>query len=277
MTRICVSVLVFIFVSFAHAETICGSDTAFKLDYKYCIYKNPNSQDVLHYFHVHGGSEKNWDSQATNQKIRDTWTAMGKEVPNVISISFGTKWLLTEVPKTGGTSRYYAWINKIFPDMEAKVGSFSGRRLLMGDSMGGLNSTLIMERAGNMFERVAINCPALTGIGPYASDKEVEDYIQRTNASRFYVMYMQNWGKQEFPDQADWNNHAPLDIARTTPVLPQNIYVSCGTKDEFGFWEGAGKFAEIAASRGKNVTWKPLDGGGHCSINSEAVAQFLMP
>ncbi|OQW53980.1 MAG: hypothetical protein A4S09_06205 [Proteobacteria bacterium SG_bin7] len=279
MIRILVLLLVSYFNCLANAETICGTGTAYKMDYKYCIHKNQNSQDVLHYLHGHGGSEKNWGEQEVNKNIRKHWTAAGKEVPNVIAFSFGTKWLLTEVPQSGGVSRYYAYINKILPDLEAKLGSFTGRRMLMGESMGGINSTLIMERAGNLFERVAINCPAITAIGPHASDREVEAYIQRHQpyVSRFYVMYMQQWGQQEFPTQADWEHHAPLDVGRTSPVLPQNIYVSCGNKDQFGFIEGAEKFAEIAASRGRNVIWVPIEGGGHCSINSKAVSEFLMP
>ncbi len=279
MTRLFVFLLVSVLSNFAFGQTTCGSDTAYGMDYKYCIHKNPKSPDVLHYLHVHGGSEKNWESQNTNIKIREHWTAAGKEIPNVITFSFGNKWLLTEVPQRSGTSRYYAYINKILPDLEAKIGKFTGRRMLMGDSMGGLNSTLVMERAGNLFDRVAINCPALTPLGPQATNNEVEAYIKRHQPyiSRFYVVYMQQWGQQEFPTEEDWNRHAPLDLARTSPVLPQNIYVSCGDKDEFGFIEGAGKFAEIATHRGLNVVWKQLEGGGHCTVNSKAVAEFLMP
>lgn len=279
MIRFIVLLLVCLFPTFAHSQTKCGSSTAYGMDYKYCIYKNPNSPDVLHYLHGHGGNEKHWEKNDSNIKIREYFKAAGKEIPSVITLSFGIKWLLTEVPQSSGTSRYYAYINKILPDLESKLGGFTGRRMLMGDSMGGLNSTLIMERAGNLFERVAINCPALTPIGPQAPDAEVEAYIARHKPyiNRFYVTYMQQWGTQEFPTEADWNRHAPLDLARTTPVLPNNIYVSCGDKDNFGFIEGAARFAEIAASRGRNVVWKQIAGGDHCAIDSKAVADFLMP
>lgn len=279
MIRFIVLLLVCHFSTSAAAQTTCGSDSAFGMDYKYCIYRNPNSPDVLHYLHGHGGNEKHWQNNDSNIKIREHFAAAGKQIPSVISFSFGTKWLLTEVPQRSGTSRYYAYINKILPDLENRLGGFTGRRMLMGDSMGGINSTMIMERAGNLFERVAINCPALTPIGPHATDAEVEDYIARHQPyiSRFYVVYMQQWGQQEFPTPEDWTRHAPLDMARTTPVLPQNLYISCGDKDQFGFIEGANKFAEIAAGRGRNVVWKPIEGGSHCSVNSKAVADFLMP
>lgn len=263
-----------------HAEISgdCGASDAYGIKYDFCIYKNPKSDDVLHYLHVNGGNVKSWENQNTNKMIRDHWTSAGKEFPNVITFSMGKAWLLTDVQKENNTSKYYAFINKILPDLENRLGGFTGRRMLMGDSMGGLNSTFIMARAGNMFERVAINCPVITPMGPHAPSAEIDAYIERHQPyiSRIWVWWMLNWGKEEFPTEQDWNNHSPIDTAKASPVMPQNLYVSTGTHDQFGIIEGAKIYADVAQAKGINVVWKPIQDGKHCSVNTKAVSEFLL-
>ena len=74
-----------------------------------------------------------------------------------------------------------------------------------------------------------------------------------------------------------WSGAAPLDLAKK--VLNKNsprLYISCGDEDEYGFFDGARKLAlEIAKPQGVDVTWVPIQGGDHCTVDPLSTALFL--
>jgi hypothetical protein len=259
-------------LSNVYAESICGKEAIENLSYEYCVHTNPNSTDLMHYMHVSGGNVNSWIKQNTNIKIRDLWTQNGKEIPNVITISFGGQWILTDLQK------HQLYIDKILPYLEGKIETPVKRRILLGDSMGGLNSAQLMLKNGDLFERVALNCPAITSIGPFASDDEVEAFVERNKPyiSRLKVWAMLRWGKREFVNNENWLRHDSILLARSVQKMPEHIYVSCGDADEFGFIEGAKLLADTLMEKGFNVKWNPVK-GGHCIIDTKKVAAFLIP
>lgn len=271
--------LVFGFSSAAFAEDICGTDSGSGVEFKYCIYLSTESNDVMYYMHGSGGSVKNWLKVDPYIKMREHWKSAGKALPHVIAVSFGSQWLLTDVPKESGLSLYQVFVEYVMPLMESKIANKSGRRLLMGESMGGLNSAYLYLRNGYLFDRVALNCPAVMPFGPQVEDEVLEAYMERHKeyVSKLYVMYMQNWGKKEFATEADWERNAPLTLARSLTKKSPSLYVSCGTHDQFGFVEGSYMLAEHTRSIGINTTWVPLENGGHCTISSKALSEFLRP
>ncbi|MDZ4663162.1 MAG: alpha/beta hydrolase-fold protein [Pseudomonadota bacterium] len=261
------------------AEEICGTDEGSGFSFKYCIYTSNESTDIMYYMHGANGSEKNWMKFDPYVKVRENWKKSGKALPNVIAVSFGDQWLLTDMPKKGGVSLYQAFVDYVMPLMESKVTNKGGRRLIMGESMGGLNSAFLYLRHGYLFDRAALNCPAIVSFGPHAESSEVDAYVQRHKSyiNRIYVKYIQDWGKEEFPTVSDWERNAPLGLAKVLPRSSPSLYVSCGTRDQFGFIEGAFLLADQARNLGINTTWMPLEKGGHCTINSQSLAEFLRP
>lgn len=257
----------------AFAESTCGQNQLAKgQSYKWCVHTNPNSQDLLHYMHVSGGNVNSWIKQNTNIKLRELWAEQKKEVPNVITISFGGQWLMTDLGK------YQQYVNEIAPYLESKITTFISRRILLGDSMGGFNAGQLLLKNGGLFERAAINCPAITSVGPWASDDEIEAFIERNKPyiSRLKVWAMLRWGKQEFPSVEDWNRHDSVTLGKSVQTIPPHLYISCGDQDEFGFIEGSRVLAETLKNRGFEVIWNPTS-GGHCRIDVKSVAKFLVP
>src|SRR6202030_2379792 len=113
-----------------------------------------------------------------------------------------------------------------------------------------------------LFKRAALVCPAIASLSRNASDEEKADYIKRNRgADLAHVEKAQRLLDSVFPDDATWQAAAPVAAGSTllgaaTPPL----HVSCGDKDEYGFYEGAHAFAQLAASKGVAAVWETLSG-----------------
>ena len=231
--------------------------------------KNP---DVLYYFHAALGSERSWMEQKQTQRIRQIWQQQGLAAPTVISISFGSLWLPSE-----DSGRLRLFIDQIMPLFEEKIGGVQGRRMVLGRSMGGRNAATVLMQNPQLFSKVAIACPALPAIGPYSTPQEIEAYLTRHQGyiSKFKVNAMLSWLKDEYKSESSWKRQEPLQLVQKAPLLLPPTFVSCGDKDEYGFFEGAKYFSEVAASSGVSVEWHPV-AGGHCQFDEAAVANFLI-
>ena len=254
----------------------CDTTIFEKIEYDYCIYKTDRSKnpDILFYFHGLLGSEKDWSLMPDHRQMRNIWKQNNQTAPTVITISFGRKWLLSEVPTS--PLLFEKFTKQILPALEEKAGGLApGRRLLLGKSMGGFNSSQVLFKT-NLFEKVALACPALPTIGPLSTKQEIKDYIERNNASKLRVYSVIEWTQSEFKTQAEWEAHSPLHLAaqHLSPNSPQ-IMLSCGDQDEYGFFEGANAFADLAQKKGAPVTWLPVV-GEHCEYDLEKFAQFLI-
>lgn len=273
------SILLVLFCGKAYStQHLCGNDTVDSVNYGWCIDtqdQNTNT-DVLYYLHGRGGSEQDWNY--FGPALQNEWNKMGVTAPTVITISFGQAWLLTDVSRPQHPALYPIFVNKIMPAMEAKIGGIKGRRMLKGDSMGGFNSSQLLLKSGNLFERVALVCPGISTLSPYSSEAEVADFLEnhKEYVKKELIQGLLLWTKIEFPALQDWQNHNPLLKVQTLSDKSPKVHVSCGDKDEYGFFEGAKKFAELAKAGGADVKWQPLS-GGHCVTDVKAMAAFLAP
>ncbi len=169
-------------------------------------------------------------------------------------------------------------MNDLIPFIEKeKLGGIPRKRLLIGESMGGFNATELVLKHPELWQRAAIACPAIVNASPYAGADEIDRYIQRTGADPQYVHDAIQLSQSVFPDEASWETAAPLLLAKTalgedTPPL----HVSCGDKDQYGFFEGAKAFADQAQENGVDVVWQSVS-GGHCTADPVALADFLIP
>jgi pimeloyl-ACP methyl ester carboxylesterase len=145
--------------------------------------------------------------------------------------------------------------------------------------MGGFNAAQYYFKRPDVFAKVAIVCPAFTLWGPQSSKEEVQDYIKRNNANEGRVKWLRAGLKAFFPKPADWANGDVFQLVdRLTPqeaAVAPPLYLSCGTEDDFGFYEGSSKMAEALSARKVNMIWEPVP-GAHCSRPYQQVAEFFM-
>jgi len=203
---------------------------------------------------------------------------MGVQPPTVIAVSFGQAWLFSEWNRQGGPGLYTAFINTIMPALEAKIGGVHGRRMIKGESMGGFNGSQLLSKNSELFDRVALACPAIPVVGPFTPPWETTAFMLRNQGlvKPELVLGFQVWTLFDFPEPGLWENHNPLHLVRRLTLDSPRLYISCGHRDEFGFFEGAESFARAAKERGVRVIWQPMP-DGHCSTDARAIAKFLAP
>jgi pimeloyl-ACP methyl ester carboxylesterase len=265
---------IFLYSNFVFAaEPTCGTRNWGRIEAKYCIEK-PDSGDsdtVMVYFHGLGGNEKDWFTGANYQPIREGLRARGFN-PWVVTISYGQAWLLTEVPNG---LLFPKTVNELLPEIfnSIKPSGFT-HKYLLGASMGGLNTSQVMLKKPEMFEKYMLICPAITTVGPYAPNADVLKYIARTGAQPKLVAFMLNFARLEFPNEGLWLNHSPIALADRNVALPQ-VYVSCGLKDEFGFQEGAQLLYAKIRAKSASAWWVPIPDGVHCAADVPSIVEFL--
>ena len=245
--------------------------------FNYCLRKTSrqNTKDIVYYFHGSGGNADQWFRlYFMTMAMQRRWTYQGYD-PMVITISFGPDWALIDNDRYKLLSYFK---NVAVPFLENKVGGLQkGKRKLIGLSMGGYNAIQVGLREPRMFTRIALLCPAISTIGPYDSDREVNAYIRRTNACPSLVRRMIRISRQIFTDDRDWDEHDPLRMIKKykSPYKPK-FYISIGWRDSFGFYEGAQRFQKTSALRKIfSLQWVPVP-GPHCMFDRNTAADFIM-
>ncbi|MES3038996.1 MAG: alpha/beta hydrolase-fold protein [Bdellovibrionota bacterium] len=255
----------------------------------YCIYRadeNP-SDDILYYFHGLGGNETSWgDKFYYTEQIRQQWKSEGKKIPTVVTISFGQIWLLASKNSSPYSGLLDFVAGALIPGIESQLGGFKGKRILMGESMGGFNS-IQMALKTSMFERTAIICAPMAQLSPWATPEEIKAYTEGTVAWAYYtatnnqaavtqsIERMITLSRQFYPTPAEWATGNPLVLAASPKSRP-DLYITVGFYDNYASYEATGKFVEILRANGANVEWRP-QWGGHCVVDIPSVAKFLVP
>lgn len=268
----------------AAAPTLnCGTETSDGLTFRYCIEESDPAQnpDILYFMHPVGGSEQSWFTSTAREKLHEEWAKKNIRPPTIISISLGPSWLLTEQGQGNVKDVHALFVNVLMTKLESllttKQKARTGQRLLLGQSMGGFNAAMLLLKNGGLFTRVALICPALGTVNPHAPSEQVSSYVKRTGAKESYVQQALQIGRREFATVQAWTDHDPLKLAqrRLNKASPK-LYISIGTRDEYGFYEGTKRFAEIAQEKGVKTEFHPMN-EGHCALNPPSLADFLKP
>lgn len=253
----------------------CGIQTSSEASFKFCIYQPRQSKnnDIVYFFHGLDGDERTWFNQYFGTRlIHNLWHIWGYH-PRIITISFGPKWLLVNNERSHLLAYFKSFI---MPLLEHKVGGINrGRRHLIGQSMGGFNAAEVSLKNPGLFKNVALLCPAITSIGPFASDYEVGKYIQRTGANPDFVKKLIDLGQEYFVDPEDWKNHDPLTLlSHYKAKKKSNFFISVGNEDDYGFQEGSLKFKLISKVRNfsSRIILVP---GSHCNFSRWGAARFI--
>jgi S-formylglutathione hydrolase FrmB len=200
----------------------------------------------------------------------------GNSAPVVISITYGSAWLLAEQNESGYSGLYENFVKVALPTIEKTRNIHPEHRMLMGLSMGGFNAAQVYLKNPELFTKVALACPAITTVGPYSGADEIAAYTARTHALSNYVNNALYLSSNYYPSQEAWDRADSIALANTqiTSDSPP-LYISGGMQDEYGFFEGAAEFASIAASKGVSATWVPLR-GRHCTFDWQGTARFFI-
>lgn len=253
-----------------------------------CIYPGEENADVLYYLHGKDGDAKTWGLEGWwSQQIRDWWKAHGQPAPTIVSVSLGAVWLLgpkTTAPAGFGLLNHFT--DKVMPEIEKKIGGVKGRRLLLGDSMGGFNAIQLGMKT-DLFAKVAALCAPIAdgALSPFATDDEITVYVRNSTAIRS--------GKNDFDtvfgnlkmvqmvagffwnDQKEWEPSDPVLMAKNLrSPRAAKWYLATGFHDHYAAYEGNAAFAEALAASRTSVEWRP-QWGGHCAVDVPSLADFL--
>ena len=280
------SALIFVLPSqgFANLQEQCGQAQARGKAWTYCLYRTPNSsnRDVVFYFHGRGesatGNERAWNRpDFFPAAIRARWAAEGKDAPIVYAVSVGSTWVIADRDASSMNVTTNFFDTEVMEHARNTIGGFSGKILVLGDSMGGLNAASFAIKTSFPVAKLAALCPLIADISPFASPLAVGAFLRaHPETSPQMLTMVMGLGRTAFPSQAEWQAGSPLEVARRrNEAYPFSFYSSAGRKDRFGIFSGAEALAKEMNRIGTPTTFEPMD-EDHCAVNPIAVADFLV-
>ena len=259
-------------VSFRPAEEACGTSGPLR----YCIYRDRRGAngDVLYHLHGRNLDEHIWnDDTYLTALIQSEWQRRPELPPTVVTLSYGSTWLLTpkgEKPDSGLLDDLMARL----PAIEGKIGR-PRRRLLMGESMGGLNVLIAGLSYPSRFAKVAALCPGVYSTSPFAPLSTIRAAMQRTGANPKSIFGVWMMAHKYAANDAEWQRVSPLALIKQAISDYPALYLSNGLYDAYGNFEGTERLAIIARQHGVKIEWHPIY-GGHCSTDASSLASFLI-
>lgn len=244
-------------------------------DLRYCIYRSSQGTngDVLYHLHGRGLDEHVWnDDTYLTAMLQAAWRDRGVTPPTVVTLSYGSTWLLSPKGQSKDSGLLEDMMERL-PEIERKTGT-PRQRLLLGESMGGLNVLVAGLSRPDSFRRVAALCPGVYALSPFAPLAAARKAIRRTGANPKLAFGIWMLARKYVADEQEWLRVSPLAlIEHAGPSYPA-LYLSNGLYDGYGNYEGTKMLAEEAAKRGVQTEWRPIY-GGHCATDISSLADFL--
>jgi pimeloyl-ACP methyl ester carboxylesterase len=245
---------------------------------RYCVHRAAGGVNGDVVYHLHG---RNLEAEVWNDPtyftalVQAHWQNADRLPPTVISLSYGPVWLLA----AKGQAEHSGLLDTIWQDIrtiEARVGK-PRRRMLMGESMGGLNSLVLGLSQAQHFDKVAALCPAVYRDSPFATLTEIREAMVRTGAEPRIVFGIWQLSREFVASADEWRRFSPLALIESAafPGARPSLYLSAGLYDRYGLFEGTERLAQRAAQRGLPTEWRPLY-GGHCAIDIASLGEFLV-
>lgn len=261
-------------VHFTPARQQCGQEGALR----YCVYRAVAgvSGDVVYHLHGRHLEAEIWnDPGYYTAMVQGHWQQAGLRPPTVVSLSYGPVWLLA--PR--GQAEESGLLDSIWPAMraiEARIGK-PARRLLVGESMGGLNALVLGLSQPQHFDKVAALCPAVYRDSPFDPIGRIREALVRTGAEPRTVLGIWQLARRYATSADEWQRIAPLSLIEGAALGPKGpaLYLAAGLHDRYGLYEGTERLAQRAAQRGLSTEWHPLY-GEHCTIDVASLGDFLV-
>lgn len=247
--------------------------TAGNLNYTVYRAENGVSDDII--YHLHGrnldASIWNDDTYFTSQ-IQAYWQRSSIRPPTVVVVSYGPVWLLTPKNSNAESGLLDDLIARL-PEIESKAGK-PKRRILLGESMGGLNVLILGLSRPELFSKIASLCPGVYLDSPFSDYSTQRAAIKRTGADPKIIYGVMRLAQRYVSNDEEWKLINPISsIERADQSYPE-LYLSCGLYDKFGNFEGTEALADLAIKKGVKTVWHPIY-GGHCAVDVASLAEFL--
>lgn len=259
-------------VTFRPAEQACGTTGSLR----YCVYRDRRGSNGDIVYHLHGRNldERVWnDDTYFTAMLQSEWQRIPALPPTVVTLSYGPTWLLTPKGERADSGLLDDLMRRL-PVIEAKVGK-PRRRILMGESMGGLNVLIAGLSYPSQFAKVAALCPGVYVSSPFASLSTFRAGMERTGADPKIAFGIWLLARKYVANDDEWRRISPLDLTeRAGPTYP-SLYLSNGLYDAYGNFEGTQRLADMARQRGVTTEWHPIY-GGHCATDASSLAAFLL-
>ncbi|MEK7356801.1 MAG: alpha/beta hydrolase-fold protein [Bdellovibrionota bacterium] len=264
-------------VDYVPAKQECSAAVE-KTAFRYCVHTAVQgvNGDVAYFLHGRNLDEQIWnDDTFYTAMIQKYWAEQNVKPPTVVTISFGPIWLLAQKNSAERSGLLEVFLNEVIATVEKKTGE-PRRRIVFGESMGGLNTALLVLRSPKTFVKAAMICPGLYKGSPFDSLSAFKDMITRTGAKPTIIFGIRKLAQMHFPTARDWDETAPFKLLETVDVqaMPE-LFLTNGLYDAYGNFEGTEAFAKRAIERGIKTKWRPAY-GGHCAIDIPSVADFLV-
>lgn len=243
---------------------------------RYCIYRAPggSSGDLVYHLHGRNLDEQVWsDETYYTAMLQGRWQEAGVLPPTVITVSYGPTWLLTPRGRKPDSGLLDDLMSRL-PDIEARVGR-PKRRMLVGESMGGLNVLIAGLSHPAQFTKIAALCPGVYTDSPFAPLSSLRSAMARTGASPKVIAGIWLLARKYLAGDDEWQRISPLKLIERTGRNSPSLYLSCGLYDAYGNFEGTQQLADEARLRGVQVEWHPIY-GGHCAVDVASLAAFLL-
>ncbi|MCU0948574.1 MAG: esterase family protein [Porphyrobacter sp.] len=259
-------------VAFTPALEACASDGPMK----YCIYRARSGTNGDVVYHLHG---RNLDARVWNDAtyytglLQAEWQARGVRPPTVVTLSYGGSWLLSPKGAAPDSGLLDDMMERI-PAIEKKLGT-PRRRILLGESMGGLNVLVAGLAYPEHFARIAALCPGVYTVSPFSPISEIRAGLARTGADPKIAFGIWMLARRHYSNDREWRVASPLTLIEQAGPQSPALYLSNGLYDAYGNFEGTQALARRARARGVQTEWHPLY-GGHCALDAPSVAAFLV-
>jgi pimeloyl-ACP methyl ester carboxylesterase len=245
---------------------------------RYCVHRAVAgvNGDVLYHLHGRNLEAEVWnDPTYFTAMVQAHWQRAGLLPPTVVSLSYGPVWLLAPKGPAEDSGLLDA-IGSHITAIEARIGQ-PRRRLLMGESMGGLNSLVLGLTQPQRFDKVAALCPNVYVDSPFAPWSQLRQAMVRTGADPRIALGIWPLARRHAADDAQWRRMSPLALIEADAVQDArpSLYLSAGLYDRYGLYEGTERLAQRAVQRGMPTEWHPLY-GGHCAIDVASLGEFLV-
>lgn len=258
-------------VNYVASTKNCGIDGAVR----YCVHgaQTGSNGDIVYHLHGRNLNEHIWnDDTYYTSMVQSQWERSGVIPPKVVTISYGPTWLLTLKGEKKASGLLEDFISHL-PSIETNIGA-PRRRILLGESMGGLNVLVAGLNYPTEFDKVAALCPGVYLMSPFSSFGTMQQAVKRTGADPKIAFGVWFLARHYIANDSEWENFSPVELIENADEEYPDLYLSNGLYDSYGNYEGTARLAQAAASKGVEVEWRPLY-GGHCSIDVPSLAQFL--
>lgn len=224
----------------------------------WCVHepRGAASRDVVYFLHYATGDERSWDSLGLARAFYGEYRRLKKPAPRVVTISWGTHWVLTSRPGLRQTVDFREF-DALRRRIEAGLGGV-GKRYLWGMSMGGYNAAAEALREPALWSAVAVHCPAIPSGSPYASTLPDQAFLRGIEGKQLFT--------HRLAGEESWREDEPFSKA-AGPHPP--FWIESNDDDEFGYFAGAQALAKALGARFVKTK------GGHCVIDARAAARFL--